>query len=62
MSIKVGRAHGIKVYKSIAGDYFVLENNAKIFFYFTHEDVPAILKELRQIVNKKDECIEEEHD
>lgn len=52
----------IKVYKSIAGDYFVLENNAKLFFYFTREDVPEILKELRQIVNKKGEGLEEERD
>ncbi len=52
----------IKVYKSITGDYFVLENNTKLFFYFTREDIPAILKELRQIDNKRGDGIEEEHD
>lgn len=50
----------IKVYKSIAGDYFVLENNTNLFFYFTREDLPAIMKELIKLEYKVMERIEEE--
>ena len=52
----------IKVYKSIVGDYFVLENNSNLFFYFTCEDIPEIIRELRQIEEKKGDRIEEEDD
>jgi hypothetical protein len=42
----------IKLSKSIIYDYFVLQKNNEIPFYFQKDDVDAILQELIELKNK----------
>lgn len=39
----------IKVYKSVANDYFVLQKNNTIPFYFKREDLNIIVAKLREL-------------
>ena len=42
----------IKLYKSVANDYFVLQKNSDVPFYFKKEDLKLIIEKLNELIEE----------